>query len=465
MTSTLPGTTTPDDPSVTPAAPAASATPAALGGRYVASALVPGRFAQLRYALTSVGRALRAASGALWRLLLIGLRTAARFARPVTDVVGPAGWLTLVAAVVAFSISRAFGWVEFTYLATTLLAALLVAVVFIFGRATYQVSIALNPHRVVAGQRALGEMIVTNTGAKGLLPARMELPVGEGLAEFVIPGLAAQGVHDELFAVPTHRRAVVVAGPAISVRGDQLGLLRRTVRWTDPVELFVHPVTTRLASSAAGLVRDLEGEITKKITNSDISFHALRAYVPGDALRNVHWRTSARTGQLMVRQFEETRRSQLTIIHTLESVAYASDEEFELGVSVMASLALQVIREKTNMSVVTEERQLVTGTPLTLLDDSSRIDPVEDRYPTLRDFARDATRRLPAPSVVMIIAGSQTELLQYRTVQNLFGPDTKTLAFRIEAGAQSRLSKVSGLTVITLGQLGDLPSILRRANG
>jgi len=39
-----------------------------------------------------------------------------------------------------------------------------------------------------------------------------------------------------------------------------------------------------------------------------------------------------------------------------------------------------------------------------LLDDSCRIDPVSGRYPTLRDFARDATRRLPEPSVVMIIA-------------------------------------------------------------
>ena len=61
------------------------------------------------------------------------------------------------------------------------------------------------------------------------------------------------------------------------------------MRWTEPVELFVHPLTVRLDPSAAGLVRDLEGEVTKTITNSDISFHALRAYQPGDDVRRIDW--------------------------------------------------------------------------------------------------------------------------------------------------------------------------------
>ena len=353
---------------------------------------------------------------------------------------------------------------EFTYLATTLLAAVLVAVPFIVGRATYTVDLQLNPHRVVAGGRALGQMTVTNSGERALLPARMELPVGSGLAEFVIPGLAAAATHDELFAVPTHRRAVIVAGPAVSVRGDQLGLLRRIVRWTEAVELFVHPVTTRIASSAAGLMRDLEGEITKKITSDDISFHALRAYEPGDALRNVHWRTSARTGQLMVRQFEETRRTQLTIVHTADSRYYASEDEFELAVSVTASLALQVIRDGTGISVVSEKLALRTATPVALLDASSRIEAVSDVFPTLREFARTATRRLPPPSVVMVVAGSLIDLTEFRSAQTLFGKDTTTIAFRIEPGAQSRLSTVSGLTVLTLGDLADLPKLLRRVH-
>jgi uncharacterized protein (DUF58 family) len=306
-------------------------------------------------------------------------------------------------------------------------------------------------------------MLVTNNGVKRVLPTRMELPVGDGLAEFGIPTLLPNAEQEELFAVPTERRAVIVAGPAVSVRGDQLGLIRRVVRWTPPLELFVHPVTTRLAPSQAGLVRDLEGQVSKKITDSDISFHALRAYVPGDDRRYVHWRTSARTGQLMVRQFEETRRSQLTMIHSTLGSYYASDDEFELAVSVTASIAAQVIRDGTQMDVVTERRALRTHSVAAMLDDSCRLEPVRPTFKNARDFARELTKRLPAPSVAMMIAGSRMETGEFRSMRTLFSTDTIGLAIRVEAGASPKLGAVSGMTIITVGALSDLSMLLKRA--
>jgi len=355
-----------------------------------------------------------------------------------------------------------FGWIEFAFLGFTLLAAVLVSIAFVFGRLHYRVGIELQPARVVAGERALGRLVVENAGASTSTPSRLELPVGAGLAEFVVPALASGAEHEELFAVPTNRRAVIVAGPAVSVRGDQLGLLRRTVRWTEPVELFVHPRTSRLRPSAAGLVRDLEGEVTKTITNNDISFHALRAYEPGDALRNVHWRTSARTGQLMVRQYEETRRSQLVLVQVTEREHYASDDEFELGVSVLASIGVQVIRDATRVAVATEALALRTATPTALLDDTSRIEPVRRPFPTVRDFVREATKRLAPPSVVIAVAGSRLPVADLRSIQTLFGPDTETVAFRVELGAASRITRIAGTTVVTVGDLDELSRLVRR---
>lgn len=417
---------------------------------------------QTRIAVRAVGRSLAASARSLGGRLASAGRAVAQFARPVTGVVSTTGWLVLGGAAVALVLAWGFGWVEFAFLGFTLLAALLVSVAFVFGRMQFRVGIELQPARVVAGERALGRLVVANAGTKSSTPSRLELPVGAGLAEFVIPALPPGGEHEELFAVPTNRRAVIVAGPAVSVRGDQLGLLRRTVPWTDPVELFVHPVTARLRPSAAGLVRDLEGEITKTITNNDISFHALRAYEPGDALRNVHWRTSARTGQLMVRQYEETRRSQLIIVQSAEREHYASDEEFELAVSVLASIGVQVIRDATRLAVVTEGLSLRTATPTALLDDTSRIEPVRREFPTVRDFVRDATKRLPAPSVVIAVAGSLLPVADIRSIETLFGADTQTIAFRIELGAASRISRIAGTTVVTVGELSDLPRLVRR---
>ncbi|WP_395242853.1 DUF58 domain-containing protein [Agromyces sp. MMS24-K17] len=426
-----------------------------------ADRLRPRRPSQGWYALRTVSRsAARTAQSAGAGLAHAGRRVAATV-EPVTGVVSTIGCLVLAAAVVAGAIALALGWVEFAFVGATLLGAMLLAIPFVFGRVRYRVEVELQPRRVVAGERALGRLLVVNDGTTASVPARMELPVGRGLAEFRIPQLAPSAQHEELFAVPTQRRAVIVAGPAVSVRGDELGLLRRTVRWSDPVELFVHPRTARLKPSAAGLVRDLEGEVTSTITDHDISFHALRNYEPGDPLRNVHWRSSARTGQLMVRQYEETRRSQLLLLLSTDASHYADEDEFELGVSIFASLGVQVVRDGTEMAAQTESRQLRTSTATSLLDDASRIE-ASAAPSSLREFARDASRRLPAASVVIAVVGSRLPLAEVRAVAASLSSDVQFLAFRAHAGSDARIGKVGGSPVATVGDLGELAAVVRK---
>ncbi len=405
--------------------------------------------------IARMGQRVGAVAGPLVALL-------GRLLLPKLAIIAPAGWLAILLAAGAFVAGFALGWQELTYLGCTIAVGLAACVLFLIGRSTYEVRIELSPPRVTVGERALGRLGIRNNGTRAVLPSRMELPVGTGLAEFSVPGLKPGDDHEELFAVPTHRRAVIVAGPAISVRGDSLGLLRRTVRWTDPVDLFVHPATTALSPSAAGLVRDLEGQVTKKITDNDLSFHALRAYEPGDDRRNVHWRTSARTGQLMVRQFEETRRSQLTIVTSEFTGYYASEDEFELAVSVAASIGVQVIRDGTAINVVSETRRLHTHSPTSLLDDSCRLGLIGRRHPDARAFVRAVTRRLPAPSVLMVVAGSGMTTNDFRTIELLFPGDTAMIAFRIAHGEAPSLKPVSGMLVATIGTLSDLPKVLRR---
>ena len=413
--------------------------------------------------LRRAGRAIATPASAVWRIVSSWVGWAWAGVRPYLSIISGLGALVLGSAVVALIVGVILGWAELTVVALTLFAALAVAALFLIGRASYAVDIALNPRRVTVGERAIGRVLVTNTGKKTAAATTLEVPVGEGLAEFAIGSLQPGADTEELFAVPTNRRAVILAGPAVSVRGDQLGLFRRAVRWTDTIELFVHPVTTRLHPTAAGLVRDLEGQITKKITNNDISFHALRAYVTGDDVRYVHWRTSARTGQLMIRQFEESRRSQLTIIHTSDERYYASDDEFELAVSVSASIGAQVIRDGTQISVVTEGRILKTHSVTSLLDDSCRIEKITDSTASARDFAREATKRLPPPSVVVIVAGSGMDAQDYRAIQRLFGGETNVIALKIAHGSRPRVQEMAGLSIVTIGAIGDLPRVMARA--
>jgi hypothetical protein len=417
---------------------------------------------QASFALRELLRALRGGLLGLWRALLRTidkpLAVAARAARTVT----PLGWIVVCAAVVSFLLAFVLGWAEFAFIGFALAGGMLVACAYLFGRATYKVAIELNPRRVTAGDRAMGRMEVVNTGQRPVLPTRMELPVGEGLAEFVVPRLAPNADDESLFAIPTERRALIVAGPAISVRGDQLGLLRRTTRWTDQVELFVHPKLTRIAATARGLVKDLEGQTTKAITDSDLAFHALRSYEPGDDIRNVHWRSSARTGQLMVRQYQETRRSQLLLLMSADRRFYASDDEFELAVSALASIAVEVIAEESELDVVWENARLRERTPMTLLDDTCRIQQVDSRYETLREFARTVGARLAEPSLVIAVVGSNVTHRELHGLSTLYPSDTPVIFVRAAAEGAG-LRKVGDAFVATITKLPELAGLLQRA--
>jgi uncharacterized protein (DUF58 family) len=449
-------TTSLDAPPVAPEQDAAvdQATP-----EFVLPPAKKNRLAGLAPVMTSV----RSGTGILTRVTARAARRGWGTVSPYLEVISGLGALISISGIVALVVGLALGWPELTFIGLALLVAVLVALLFLIGRSTYSIDIELNPRRVVVGDRAIGRVLVRNIGKRVSTATTLEVPVGEGLAEFAIGSLQPDEETEELFAVPTNRRAVILAGPAVSVRGDQLGMFRRAVKWTDQIELFVHPITTRLHPTAAGLVRDLEGQITKKITNNDISFHALRAYVTGDDVRYVHWRTSARTGQLMVRQFEESRRSQLTIISSSDMRYFASEAELELAISVTASIGAQVIRDGTQISVVTEGRILKTHSVTSLLDDTCRIEAITDSTGTARDFAREATKRLPPPSVVVIIAGSRMDASDYRAIQRLFGGETNVLALRVEEGARARIQDVAGLAIITIGQLSDLPRVMARA--
>lgn len=410
----------------------------------------------------SVGVRVRRVALGAGRLLAILGRAVWRVVGPVLRVVTPVGWVVLGLALLALALSAVFAWQEFTFLGFVLLASVVVAAFFLIGRSSYGVFVELNPRRVVVGDRAMGRMVVTNTGARKLPPTRMELPVGRGVAEFQLPAMTPKQEQEELFQVPTNRRAVIVAGPAESIRGDQLGLLRRAVKWAEPVDLFVHPKTVRLISSAAGLVRDLEGQVSNKITNNDLAFHALRPYVPGDDRRYVHWRTSARIGQLMVRQFQETRRSQIIVVVPTAARFYADEQEFELAVSVGASIAGQVIRDGTQLDVVSERGAWRTRTVTSMLDSSCRLEFGETGgFSSLRELVRERTRRLAAPSVVVTVGGSTMSAGDIRTVQTVFGPDTAHIGVLVESGAQPRLGKAGGTLVFTVGRLDDLPALFQ----
>ncbi|MFB2579903.1 DUF58 domain-containing protein [Herbiconiux sp. P15] len=408
-----------------------------------------------------------------WLVQHVGpvLRAVWRVLGPVLTTVSGFGWAVLAATIASIVAGSILGWRELLIVGFVLLAALLIAVGFAIGRSAYAVKLDLALNRVVVGERAVGRIAVTNTSTRTLLPARIELPVGSSFASFHLPRLAPQAEHDDLFGIPTHRRSVISVGPVRSVRGDPLGLLRREIRWTDPRDLFVHPRTVSLGGSSSGFLRDLEGIESRVLSDNDVSFHALREYVPGDDRRYIHWKTSARTGKLMVRQFEETRRSHLAIgLSTNRSdygVAAGDDEtfsgEFELAVSVCGSLGVQALREEFDLTVLTQRGTLLAETGRRLLDELSAVEQT-DRRESIVQLAKTVGSSVPDASVAFFVFGSTVTPAQLQASSVHVPLGVRVLAVSCRPGARLSLRQIGEMSLLTVGDLSDFPLALRRAN-
>lgn len=382
--------------------------------------------------------------------------------RPSGFAVGGFGVLLVVVGLLAWWAGLRWGWDELRVVALAAGAVLVVATAFLVGRSPYAVTMDLAHRRVVVGERAVGRVEVRNVSSRATLPAEIELPVGRSTATFALPRLAGDSTHEDLFVVPTRRRAVVTVGPVRSVRADPLGVARREVRWTEPVELFVHPRTVALAGTSAGFFKDLEGRVSKDLSPSDVAFHALREYVVGDDRRHVHWKSTARTGQLMVRQYEETRRSHLAVALSTHLADYGSDpDEFELAVSVAGSLGLHALREERDLTVLTQAGALATRTAGRMMDDLTRAE-ASARSVDVVALAAALARSAPGASIAAIVVGSQTTPTQLRAASVRLPVEVKVVALRCELGAELSRRAIADLTVLTIGDLDDLPTAMRR---
>ena len=374
------------------------------------------------------------------------------------------GWAFVFLAGAMIVAGRMYGWDELIIAGSAFAGVFALSILLTIGQSTYGVILDLADHRVTVGQRALGRIEVRNIGKGRLLPAQIELPVGAGSANFDLPSLPAGGAHEEIFAVPTARRAVVSVGPVRSVRGDALGLVRREVRWTEPVELFIHPRTVSLSGIRAGIMRDLEGESTRVISDNDMSFHALREYVSGDDRRNIHWRTSARIGKLMIRQFEDTRRTHTALALETRADEYSSEDEFELAVEVFASLGVHVLRESLAVTVLAGRQTLRAQTPPRLLDACAGVvrTPAAPSTGDVEALAQGVARAVPGASMALMVTGSMSSTPDLRRTAVHIPAGVRTVFISSEPGAELELQTVGNLSMARIGDCADLPRLLRQ---
>lgn len=415
-------------------------------------------------------------SSVFWgRRALRAVRSTSRAALEwLGGTVTAAGWLLVVILVVGVIAGLAVGWVEAWVVAGIAALLLMFCIPFLFGGHDYRVHLVLDKDRVIAGNDVSGQLQIRNQSHRLSLPGIVDIPVGEGLVEAHVPFLLAGGEYSETLIIGAHKRGVISVGPMTIARGDPIGILRREVAWPQVEQVFVHPITVAIPATSAGNIKDLEGSPTKDIVSADLSFHAIRQYVPGDSRRHIHWKSTAKTGVHMVRQYEETRRARVAVVLDLRREEYSDDDEFEMAVSAAASLSVQGVRDGREVLVAMSDdipelsrttilsiRTLPTLTPRTLLDAMSGVDGSE-RALHLETVTKLTVQAYPDLSIAFVVTGSRPSVTRLRTAALAFPTEVVTVAVQVEPGAEPTLRSTGDLTIMTIGALHDLKYMIAR---
>ncbi|MFS0895243.1 DUF58 domain-containing protein [Microbacterium sp. 179-I 3D3 NHS] len=399
-----------------------------------------------------------------WRdvAVVLGGRALSRL-RLIARAVRPLAWVLMALAIGFWILGQIAGWAEFTIAAVVIAITVALCALFLIGRTAYDVSLDLARTRVVVGERAVGALTLANRGARAILPSRVVLPVGSGRGEFGIQRLAPGEESEELFAIPTQKRAVVKVGPVSVVRGDPLGLFERAHRRDEPVDLFVHPRTVLFDGQSLGYLRDLEGLPATDLSRDDVSFHALLEYQPGDDLRHVHWKSTARTGTMMMRQYEETRRSHFVIGLSRSAGDYAEEDEFELAISAAGSIGLRALRDSQRVDVQVQGRELPAGTGKQLLDSLAALEESRPRDGGIAELAGIVAAKMPLASVVVLVCGSRVATDDLRLACSRLPFGARVLAVVADARATApALRRIGDADVVTLGALDQVPLALQK---
>ncbi|MDH3705303.1 MAG: DUF58 domain-containing protein [Acidimicrobiia bacterium] len=304
----------------------------------------------------------------------------------------------------------------------------------------------VRPTRVMAEQPAEVELVIQNQG-------RRTTPSGVALERFgdialpvTVPAVPPGESVSVVTALPTDRRGVYNVGPLLINRSDPLALARRGELARSVAELRVHPKIHEVDPYPSGLTRDLDGPNSGEAPEGGVAFQNLREYVVGDDLRLIHWRSSAKSGQLMVRHNVDSHQPRSLILLDTRPDTYSADS-FEDAVRVTASIATASLRRRFPFKLRTTAGFVIERTtPAQLLDELAALEAGPGDF---ENMLHAATQDLGGYSL-SIITGSApvSDLISVGPLRSRF--DNITIV-RTGIGDASESVQLPGALLINVG--------------
>lgn len=279
------------------------------------------------------------------------------------------GIVVAVAAVVSVVLGASFGARSLDVVAVPALAVLAFAVGQVALTDRPQVELTIPRPGAPGDARTIGIQVDMNAIATvtdridGVSPETVELAVnGDGSIEYDVT-LSRRGVH--------------AVGPlSVTVR-DPLGLITERYQYTGFDPVVVYPETQRLTATAAfSSLTEAQGAIERQ------EFERLREYAPGESLRNVHWKTSAKHQDLFV--VEHTRGGETGVSVVAESIA--GENNADAMASAAASIICFLLEHDVSVDLTVPNGRLERG-------------QINSRQPVLELLANASPGRVPTEHV------------------------------------------------------------------
>lgn len=273
------------------------------------------------------------------------------------------------------------------------------------------------------------------------------------------------------YQVTAHRRGVYAMGPARIESGDPFGIYTQEAILGERQDIIVYPNV--YTPDEIGLpFREVMGEIvTKRTLFEDPTLLAgSREYQPGDPLHRMHWKATARTGELQVRVSDPSTTAQLMVVLNLNTFPHIWQgvdlDRMDAAIDVAASIALWALEREFAVGV--RSNGIVPGMentpriaasanprqPLLILEHLARLAFSGQFF--AEDVLVDEARRLPAGgSIVFVTPIITPELVGILTARRLAGrssvvycgrvaaPVVRGLPIYLVAPPQERISAVS----------------------
>jgi uncharacterized protein (DUF58 family) len=198
----------------------------------------------------------------------------------------------------------------------------------------------VHPPQVFADGSSRVELAVRNVGTmrSPVLSARDPFDRGRRWARFHVAPLNPDEVVRAAYRLPTAERGIFPLGPLQITIADPFGMAQRVAEAAPAASLTVYPRVQQIRPLPEVRGADPTGATGRpSLTSSGEDFYGLRVYQTGDDLRRVHWASTARQDELMIRQDELPWQGRVTVLLDLRAEVHTA-ASVELALSAAVSV-------------------------------------------------------------------------------------------------------------------------------